>query len=376
MRSSTFSSEERPLPTGPPWALGLALVLLAIVELALRQIPVSDLIPYDNGATEYHAVARFLETVGPAEISVIGSSRAREAIVASEVSRLCQARLGRSVSVANYACSGARATENEALVEFLLARGQPKLLLYGVSPRQLLERDEPREQFALFWDWPAWWRHYRQDPQQIGKLLPVVIRNTVGQWYRTLRYRRKAAVVVHDLLIALRAGDVSSRTLRDLAAGRYLPSPPNGQRSRWHASRPDLSLVQREVSEERVRLYVQRLLYDGKYFIEGTQPQRVQHIISMCNQAGVKLALVEVPLNDLLLRHLPPGAHSVFRATMRSLADAGGVTFVASDEFDVEFTDHEFLDQSHLNYRGALRYTQALFDRVITLTTGQREFPD
>ena len=64
---------------------------------------------------------------------------------------------------------------------------------------------------------------------------------------------------------------------------------------------------------------------------------------------------------------MPPGAHFVFRATMQSLADAGGVTFVTSDEFDVKFTDHDFLDQSHLNYGGALRFTEALFDRVITL---------
>ncbi|MFQ5490587.1 MAG: hypothetical protein ACE5GE_07685, partial [Phycisphaerae bacterium] len=110
----------------------------------MRQVPLPLLIPYAMGSLEYHGVADHLEVAGPAQVCVIGSSRAREAIVPPRMAKVCHDRLGRSVTVANYACAGARAAENESLIKYMLRQGKPEFILYGLSPRQLLERDAPR----------------------------------------------------------------------------------------------------------------------------------------------------------------------------------------------------------------------------------------
>ena len=77
---STSSSREPALPVGFPWALILAIAAVACVEIVFRSAEPRALIPYDLGRLEYEATAQFLEIYGPAEVSIIGSSRAREGI--------------------------------------------------------------------------------------------------------------------------------------------------------------------------------------------------------------------------------------------------------------------------------------------------------
>lgn len=335
-----------------------------MVEVVVRQLPVSALIPYRGGETEYVGVAALLDVFGPADICIVGSSRAHEGVVPAEMARLAQEQVGHPVTVANYACSGATAVEIKALVEFILRRGRPRLILYGLSPHQLLKREEPREQIALFWDWAAWRRYQRQAPADASRLLPAVVRNELGKWYRTLKYRRRLGVLLTDLLEALAFRRGASLSVSDLLAGRVFPCPARGERSRWHATHPDVSLVSRPLSELRLRGLLQEVP-EGRYPMHGPQVRHVENIVSACNDAGVEIVLFEVPLSSILNQRFQP-IYADFRATVQGLADARGVTFVRQDQLGEAFEDVDFREHSHLNYQGALRLTRCLFKRLVS----------
>jgi len=353
-------------PTGGfPWAFVVSLVVLAFVELGVRQLPVCSLIPYRSDETQYEAVADYLDLSGPADVCIVGSSRAREAVIPEEVAMLCDQEGASALRVANYSCPGARAEENEAIIKFLLRRGRPRMIVYGVSPRQLLDRERPYDQVALFEDWADWKACYRRDHNLAIDLLPVVVRAHIGRFYRTLRYRRRPGVIFSDLLLALRYDKLGGLSFSDFLTGRAFPCPIRGERSRWHWIHTNVSLVSRPISLKRVHQYVERLRWRGAFVMRGRQREHLQGLLRACKNAGVQLVLVEVPLSDMILQCYPTGLYGGFIDEMRSLADRFEVPFVTARRLGLRMADSEFLDQTHLNYSGALHFTHALVHRVI-----------
>lgn len=363
--SSTSNSSTLSPSGGFPWSLLIALVVLAMVELGVRQLPEAALIPYRNDETQYEAVADYLAVSGPADVCIVGSSRAREAVVADELAMLCNEGRESPVAVANYSCPGARAEENEAIVKSILRRGKPRMIVYGVSPRQLLERERSHDEIALFQDWNDWRDSYREDQNLAMERLPIVVRTWIGQSYRTLRYRRKAGIVCSDFLLALHYGKLGGLSFTDLLSGRAFPCPVRGERSRWHSTHADVSLVSRPISLERVHRYVERLRWKGRFFIQGGQRDHLRGLMSACEDAGVQLVLAEVPMSDLVHVCYPPGLYTGFLEEMHLLAEEFHVSFVTVGDLDLHMADSEFLDQTHLNYKGALHFTRELARHLI-----------
>jgi hypothetical protein len=309
-------------------------------------------------------LAAYVGEFGPADICVIGSSRAREAVLSDVAAELCRQRLGHNTSVANYACTAARATENESIVRYVLRNGRPRLILYGVSPLQLLERVEPREQIALFWSWADWWSDFHQAPDHAAGLLPVMLRAELGKCYRTLKFRDRAGVLVSDLLEGASHYGASA-SVSDLLAGRAFPCPFRGERSRLLFRHPNKSLVGLNISTEHVRRWIDHLMLDGRYVMDGSQPRRVEGLITACNEAGVDLVMFEIPVAEILERNYPEGVWPEFRQAMQQFARDGGVTFVTADQLGLELTDADFAEQSHVNHKGAEILTRALFEQVV-----------
>jgi hypothetical protein len=77
---------------GIPWALAIAMVIVAAVELFVRSAEPKHVISYAYGKDEYFAAANHLDAYGPADVCFVGSSRAKEAIVvlSSVQLRLCR----------------------------------------------------------------------------------------------------------------------------------------------------------------------------------------------------------------------------------------------------------------------------------------------
>lgn len=367
--SSTSSSSGRPLPGGFPWAFVCALVVVACVELGFRWMEPALVIPYRLGALEYSAVAGFLESYGPAEVSVIGSSRARQGILVPELSGLLEGELGRRVEVSNYGCAGARAGENHAIVDYMLKRERPGVLLYGMTCRQLLSRRGYHRGVAEFWGLPDWLEFYRDDPVAASSLLPMVVRAEIAGHWRTLRYRHRLGTLFHDAARAWELREVSEYSLGDILRGLPTPSPLRGELLLMYPLQPGRTLSNTPVSDKRLASYVDRLLEDGRYRLCDRQLDHVRGIIKSCRQRAtgdaLEVVLFEVPLPNILVEHLPEGTVERFRAMVREVASDFGVDFLTVDDYGLEFSGSDFSEQSHLSPEGARRLTKAVAELAV-----------
>lgn len=346
---------------GFPWALAAALGLVGLVELGVRAAEPRDLIAYHYGVHEYGAAANHLRVYGPADVSFVGDSRGKEAIAVPEVTQA----LGLGVRVANYSVAGARADEIRALGDFLLERGTPRVILCGVTPRVFLDEDPRWDQSALYWDWSDWWAHYEEDRARALSVWPTVARNSIGEVWRTLRYRDKPLVLVDDIWIYSERRRDTGRTLTlgEFLAGRTAPSPLNGELTLRQLD--DVSLVTRPVPDERVREYVATLLTGGRYPMGERRLEELSALAAACRNAGVPLVFYEIPVAQILVRHKPPDVYPRFYERMEALGRETAVRFIPVDSLGVRFEDADFAEQSHLNLRGATKLTRALVPRAL-----------
>jgi hypothetical protein len=328
------------------------------VELAVRWVHPSGTVPYTvEGHGEYRALGPEIEAFGAAQVSIVGSSRVREALLLPLLRRHLERGSGAAPSVASYAIGGAHAAEVELVVRKLLAADTPPdLIVYGLTPRQLVDKKRPRNS-AYLWDLSAWWEERRVRGGMIDKFLPQVVRNELTQRVHAYRYREEIAAAFatpasEDFWGHLITGLVQRDTPR---------SPMRGELTVWQRNRP---WVSRNVSAARVRRYVDSVWTPGRWSME-RQERRLDAILKRCREAGVPLVLFEVPTAPILRAHLPEGAYRRYRVAVGGVAQAHGVPFLTVEDLGLELTRRDFREQSHLNQGGASKLTRAVAERVV-----------
>ena len=309
--SSTSSSERR--ESRLPYATGVALALLLVLELAVRWLHPSGTVPYTvDGQGEYRALGPEIEAFGPARVSIVGSSRVREALLLPLLHQLLEDELGTAPSVASYAIGGAHAAEVELVARKLLAaKTPPDLIVYGLTPRQLLDKKRPRKS-AYLWDLAGWWEERRLRGGMIDEFLPQVVRNELARHVHAYRYREEIAAAL--------ATPASENFWMRLATGLILRdtprSPMRGELTVWQRFWPSTSL---DVPAEHVQDYVDSLWKPGDWSME-RQERKLGAILIRCHEAGVPLVLFEVPSAPILREHLPEGAYQRYRVAVQRAA--------------------------------------------------------
>ena len=348
MRLSTSSFRRSGLVTRVPWAFAIACFLLVGVESGLRMCDPKLLIPYNLGLQEYIAIAQHLNTAGSGDLCFVGSSRTREGILMPDVVQMLKDRFRPNLSVANYSRSGAKADDVEALVKTLVRDrySRPKLIVYGLSPRQLLGGRRDMATSSIFWDINDFRRIYEVDADRAIDSLPHVVRNEIAKFYWTFRYRSKFG---HFIMYIL---------------GFRVPCPINGDLTPWQLYTPQRSLKNQPVSDARVRRYVHNVSR-GDYWLSQYRIDRLEAIMDFCTETESQLILIELPLSNILKRHLPAGTYQQFLSIVKSLSKNHNTRFVTLKDLGLVFRDEDFREQSHLNFGGARRLTQALLDRVV-----------
>ncbi len=334
---------------GFPWAFAAAVLIVLAVEAALHVAPPRVVMPYARGLQEYSSLTACLDKWGPAELVFVGSSRVRMGISAPEATRLLR-ESGKGWSVGNYGLSAANAADTEAAVRYILRCGRkPRMVVFGLAPRDY-RCDEPfLNRIALFWDYGDFEREYAANPVEAGPLLPVVLRNQMGRIWLTLRYRQKFRQWGMGLL---------RRRERVRIACPIIGEKAHDEKE---ARR---SLVTHPLQPGAVEAYVQRQLDHGRFVFDDVMVESVRRTIAMCREAGVELVLFELPMSEPLRRTLPEGTTERFMRITRDLADAGRVRFITLDELGAEFAGADFIEQSHLNEAGALKLTRALMGHL------------
>lgn len=339
------------LPRGGfPWAFAGALLILLIVEGAVQTADPATVIPYRLGEQEHHAVAAYLDALGPADVCFVGSSHTREGVIVGEAQKRLK-RAGVSVEVANYGLSGARADGTELVVRRILEAGRrPRLIVYGISVRDLRSRRTDWTRAAIFWDLGDWYRSLGVAPTRVGPLFPQVLRQEVGRRWLTLRYRERPR---HWLAARLGADGADPCGI----LGREL--------SAWH--RTDRSLKTRAVPQRQMEEYLEHNRLNDPTEADGDRRAQEAMVLLMraCRAADVPLVLYEVPMPEELASRLAPGLYERHLATVSRLTRREGVPFVRFEELGINIGAGGFREHSHLNRRGALKLTKAIVDKIV-----------
>lgn len=347
-RLSISSFDPKPRANGFLWVVIVVGATLVAVETGLRLLVPMDAVPYQNGAQEYRVVRADLKAMGAADVSIIGSSRAREGILAPTIREMLAPNLGDDLRVANYAISGARASEVNAIARILLEGSRrPRIVLYGLSPFQLRARSDPYANLSLLWDLRDWWIARNEYGSVVDEFLPQAIRTELRDYYYTFRYREQ-------LLTKARA----------FVLGRKLHATPvNGALTRWQRTRQGLSLATRTVSDERVKKFTRE--YADVHYPDKQEIKQLYDTIGLFQTEGIPIVLFEIPISKLLQRHLPDGVYTGFKRFLTELSKRENLSLYRVEDLGVEFTDKMFLEQSHLNYRGASVLTNQLIHQAI-----------
>jgi hypothetical protein len=347
-RPSSTSGSRRSRRTGRfPWALAGALLIVAVVEVTLQFAAPLERFPYWNGAAEYPAAALAIDRRGPADVCIVGASRARDGLLVGRA-REVMAVLDKTGNVDNYACAGAGPTEIEALVRRILREpgasdaAKPRLIVYGLSPLTLwdLPGDLPGKRWM---ELPEWRWKFTGDGAASLPYLPFVARNELRKRVALCRYRE-----------ALGAIQMGFYVFGEPRFGQY-----GGGLPIFHEWFPEINLVTRPVDDARVQRYLRRLLPDPGAEPEEDNLAALRRTVDLCRRRGVEIVFLEMPYADILESRLPEGVRERFEAEMAVLEAAGG-HFVSIEDLGETFVDGEFHDQSHLNEAGARKMTAAI----------------
>ena len=318
----------------------------------MRIAPTRWVVPYVGaGTSTYPALRTILEEEGPAEVVIVGSSRARDSIAAPDLAAACSEALGRRVSVGNYASPAATADEVEFILRFVFAQERkPAVILYGISPSQLSPLTAAVHRAGRMWRLADWERESSTlHAAHVGRAREIAVQNELGWWCRLYGYRDSVGQYLRQLL----------------GAEPRHSNPILGQLSDQHASDPDARLGDAPRDDAEVRALLRPEMRDGRYPLGGEAARHFESVLTACRDAGVTLVVYEVPLTDSLVRSFPRGTLERMRRIALRLANEHRAHYVQVEDLGVRFDETLFRDLSHMNLEGARRLTDRLARRVV-----------
>jgi len=133
-----------------------------------------------------------------------------------------------------------------------------------------------------------------------------------------------------------------------------------------HTTDRGRTLVEFPADEPEVKHHVQTgHLINGVYPFNEMKIAWFKEFIGHCRSNGVEVVLFEVPNADVFNRYLPDDVYPRFYSYMQGIAAQSGARFVSLEELGLKFTDAEFRDPVHLNYKGATELSDALCVKVL-----------
>jgi hypothetical protein len=329
---------------GFPWAFTLALLIVLIVEIVVRQVEPKRLIPYTSPRLEYQAVRSYVDAYGPGDVSFVGDSRTRAGVLITDVAKAGLPLQG--LPAGNYGLSAANMPVVDTVTRYLLRQpSRPRLILYGASPHHLYSTARNVDRLANFWDVRDWWRAGGLRDWQTRREIPTVIRNYLGDAWHTFEYREYPPVTLSRLLL----GEPSHCVIV-------------GELTVAHQREPNVSIVERPVTPEWETWFF-------KGWSEG-QPINQKNItllralIEECRAANVDFVMYEMPAAGILRKRIGP-LYDNYIAAMQRVATETGVPFLTVEDLGLTLTDREFAEYSHVNLPGARLITRALVERAL-----------
>jgi hypothetical protein len=346
-----------------PWAFVLAIAIVIAFELFLRTRPAESMIAYpqvaayEDQTVHYRAVRQSIDAFGTADVALVGSSQMREGVAMPRLIDNLHERLGLNITVANYATRGARADVMQAAVQYLLNQPKkPRLIIIGISVRDLRTQSIDWPRLAVFWDTNQWLAEFRTVGWRTTDVLPVVIRNETGKLSHSLRYRDQLAI------------DIAAPFGKLFGYAPANEGNPIAGESTWQhqGSRGLRDLVDPRISPKRMMINA-RASYAYEDGAKPSEPltRRLQTLINQLDRAGVGAILVEMPVadymeNDLAARKLT----AAFDRSVNSLVAGTSVRYLPTSAQPFKPTRAHFTDMQHFNRPGAELFSDWLADEI------------
>ena len=350
--ASSTSSSKSPAACGKPWALLLALLIIAGVEVGLHRIPRMHLIAYSSLEGQYHAVRDIIDANGPAEVALVGSSQMREGVSMPVLIDKVRRLNGSRVPIANYALRGARVDVMDAVVRYLQSRkNPPKLIIVGVSARDLRATDPDWPRMAIFWRPTDWWREFHKSGWRMTDYLPIVIRNEVAEVSDTLRYREEISLKIQRCF--KRFGVNASEE----------PNPILGQETMQNSG----ALGLRTLEHAKIPLHKIRDSARESYLLNrkpSPLPAMMNRLKSLAAQLGRGHnagLFVEMPVADYLQVLLNSSKQAkAFQHAMAAIVSTSHVPYIPAQQELFKPTRADFTDMQHLNRAGSVAFAKWL----------------
>lgn len=352
MRDSINPAIRRSPRHGPPWGLAIAVGLLLLLEGVLRLANPRGVLPASmDRELAYRQVVPELLAYGGPDVAIVGSSRARRAVLAPGL----RAALGRrsKTSVGNFALGGAESEEIEGAMRRLLeASPRPRLFVWAISPREFEPREQrPVPQVGYLWRVSDWALARRELGSAADALLPNALRNEAARHSLLVRYRFAMRDLVEEPPARL------GRELSDIFRGKREDATVHGGIDPKFRTKDRNRVL--DVNLEQVEKFIGDA-YDAPDWPRNYQAEHFRGALAAARAARVPVLLVELPLHPLLETALPPRTIERFRSFVSEEAGRHGAKFVTIDRLDVELKLTDFHEHSHVNLRGAKKYTGAL----------------
>lgn len=355
-RSSTSSSDLRATHEGrvsggfrAPFGLLLALGLVAVVEVVLRSsLPADDfLVDQEQPQTSLHQV---LDTDGVAEVAFLGASVSWNGLRIPLLDEQIDQAAERDVQVANYSHLGMRA-ELALDLAHVLARREPapRILYFGVTAHSVARSDE-LDPTSWAWALADWRREFAAEGTAALDGLPDALRNELARHLRVVEVRR----------------DPERYWRRLRTDARFEPNPMRGGHVIGHLRNPNRTAPRRadETDDALVAALEERRVIgaeqEGESLLQPARIELLTQMVRVLEERGIEVVLFEVPLPPIHLRSLSEARVAEFQDAMRTIARSTGCRFVPFERLGIEMGQEYFKDSSHMNGRGAERFSRAL----------------
>jgi len=351
-RRSSISSSEKSFPgPGRPWAVIGAVALVVLVEVVLRLVPDAHLLGYGRGVATYHDIRHTIEQLGPADVSILGTSRGREAVDLPYLRARVADTTGQEITVASYTSPGSHADEMLQVARLLTGDpAPPRLVVYVVSPTMIQDPGVNWPQLDALGAYPA------RFAGRTGQFFTGIFDRWSFQWrqwldhhYLTFRHRDRLTFLITSLV------------------RRQAPtSAVQGDLTVWQRYEPELSLASRPVPAFRIQGMADRMLdADGRYHTDPREVQDLATTLALLRDHGVPVVLLDAPLSQPLREAMHPALIADYLDVVRGVARKWGLEVHDVADLGVALTDADFREQSHLNQQGARKVTAALVERFV-----------
>ncbi len=354
--SSTSSSE--PVARWLPWGLIGAVLLLGAVELALRSSRPTGEPSYASSAQEYRVLPYELKARGAAMISLLGSSRGREGVSVPKLRESLGEALPAGQNVANYSLTAGRAMDVAEVVDRLVrAEPPPKLVLYGVSPRQLTAKRYPHTGRSNFWTLRDWWQIRRTDGAVVDRQLGGATRYSLGHALQLFRLEPEVRAS-----LALKEGRWEHlRGTLTVVRGHHR-SAMRGNKTLWQQGTP---WKVRKVTKKRARSYLKNVTQHEPLVLSQEMLDAMERALATLTANGIDVVLFEMPLHPILESVYPKTVMPDFDRMMGELSARTGVAYLSAEALDYKFRRQDYREQSHMNLRGAEKISKGLAEAVV-----------